>query len=245
MVKLIKEFLVIVSGVLVALVLESAWQDWMDQRLVGNYIQRLQEEVEFNLAELELDRRWTGVGCESGQSAYDALWDEEIESSTQPVLLLDLFVTALNREPLYRTTTYQDLVSTGRLSLIGDSKLREQIISFYEGREAQEVWRPKLDNPYRKIVLQTLPPEWAIETADCITDGQAEYEPDWKQCRVEPANGHEAVIAELRVRPQLRDHLSNRVYWMCNYPRFLDRSREELIELQSALGGYSDAARDG
>lgn len=240
MVKFIKEFLVIVSGVLVALVLESAWQDWMDQRLMGSYIKRLQAEIEFNLEEFKLDRQWAEIGCEAGQNAYDFLWTPDSIESDEGKLLLSTFVTALNREPQYRSSTYQDLVSTGRLSLIENPELRDQIISYYEGRPATEIWRPKIDNPYRDVVFRTVPPDWATEVVKCVTTDSAEYKTGWQECRIGPAGGTEKLISELNVRPQLRDHLAQRVYALCGYPTFLERSRQELIELQSALGGFSD-----
>lgn len=71
--RLAAEFAVIVIGVLVALFMESAWEDRQEAALAEQYLDRMQEELAGNRTALESDELFTEQNCRAAQLAYDGL----------------------------------------------------------------------------------------------------------------------------------------------------------------------------
>ena len=130
------EFVVIVVGVLVALGLESWWQGQEERRLEGAYLEALVEEAETSITSVEgvvgvsnLKRRWlerARIIFEAGLVADSAalFLEGALQGSGVPVV------------PQLSDAVLQDLLSTGRLSLIRDDGQRQAIIRGYSNIDA-------------------------------------------------------------------------------------------------------------
>lgn len=226
------EFAVIVLGVLVALFAQSAWESRQEGQLAEEYLERLREEVRLNREELALDVAFNDVNCAGAEAAWAGLTGRGEGSPEE--LLRSLWLTALNRNADYRTTTYDDLVASGRLRIIRDADLRERIIRYYESDDL-DIWRPDLNAEYRRNVLRTLPPAWTgamLET--CVTfQGLSE---DWASCWVPLEEGPERWVGRIAAIPGIREQLADRTYDVCRFDRYLVQSDSILGELETALG---------
>ena len=158
-IKLMTELGVIIMGVLIALLAENEWSDFKDRTQGREYIVRLVEEAEAQSASSEADRFLASQACASGHAILGHL------NGTDPIpdpaaILRHAVNTAAYSSYQYQRSTYDDLVSTGGLGLIGDATLRERIIRSYNELDGLISFRPLRQDPYRSAVLRVLPPEY-------------------------------------------------------------------------------------
>jgi hypothetical protein len=229
------EFAVIVLGVLVALFMEGAWEDWKERRLAETYIERLQVETAHNRTAIGNDRRMVDLMCPVGESLHREL--NGLSESPDSLLLTQAFVVALHRARSDRTSTYQDLVATGRLALLDDADLRSSLLGYYEGALGNfEAWRPSpQEDLYRQSVLRTLPPEWTSDLVVCLRSADGELRSDWEACAGAPEEGAAPWLQALRNLPEIEAHLADRVYDLCNYGNFVTVAAQALDSLDAAL----------
>jgi len=225
------EFAVIVLGVLVALFMESAWEDRQERELAGEYLERLKDEAGLNRVEMEFDKRFAGINCSASQIAYRGL------SGTTPLpaeaLLRSVWAASLNRVSNYRASTYEDLVASGRLGLIRDAELRDRILGYYENDI--DTWRPSRDADFRRTVFRRLPPDWTTAMVEVCADVN-EMRADWESCWVPVQGGAERWVDELVSVPGFAEQLADRTYSACNFPRFIAEADSVLRELERSLG---------
>lgn len=232
--RVLAEFSIIVVGVLVALLLESALEDWREGRLADRYEERLLAEARFNQDDFRIDREWIEDMCVVGAELERELWTDGPEPDS---LLLRAFVLALHRTNALRTATYRDLVATGNLALLDDLELRNDILDFYENQvENIRTWRPTAENAYRAAVLPRVPTGWSAGVVECVrSDDANRMRPDWRVCGREPGGGAEAVLEGIRAVPGLRDALATRSYDLCTYPGIQGEAEESLDSLLAEL----------
>lgn len=224
------EFLVIVLGVLVALLMESAWQEHQDDQLADEYLERLREDLIFNRDVLESDFEFSRINCDASTLAGQALTGDVDLPAEQVVLYT--WAAALNYTPTYNTATWDDLLASGRIGLIESANLREQIIDLYQ----LDVfgWRPTREDPIREMVFRTLPGKWLADTArECLT--LTGFKDGWEACALERLEGAEALANRLRQKPELIEELNTRNYYACSFPRWLNQYETLLTELEESL----------
>jgi hypothetical protein len=127
-VRSVLELAVIVSGVLIALGVDSAMQDVEDRAIEQQYLVALRDDL-------------SGIAQSSQRSSWDNASAVVSMLEGEMVELVDTvdFVLALGRLSVTRTpqpnrASYEDLLSTGNLRLIRNAELRTALIDFYEFR---------------------------------------------------------------------------------------------------------------
>jgi len=151
------EFLVVVVGILVAMALNSAYQDRQDAAAERDYLQRLSRDLQGTIEAVQEAQAFERKQYDDGILASRAL-----ASTTRPANA-EQVATALShlserRTLLLRNATYLDLVNTGNLRLIRDTAFRDRITGFYQGTEFRfdiinknnTVW---VDESYRQRIL--------------------------------------------------------------------------------------------
>lgn len=130
------EFLVVVTGVMVALALNAWFTGRQNEQSEGVYLSLLSRDIGQTITSLEADTTFQGKQIRDGLLAYRGL--------SAPVAPADrLGVTAAlsrlmaRRTMIARNPTYQDLLSTGNLRLISDRELRDRVVDFFEGTRLQ------------------------------------------------------------------------------------------------------------
>jgi hypothetical protein len=130
------EFLVVVSGILVALALGAFYERRGEQKNEAVYLSLLERDLHTTIADLETEIAFQASQLESGTFAYRA-----ISASTRPERQLEvsraLGKLGVRRTLVLQDPTYQDLLSTGNLRLIHDRALRDRIIDYYESTSLQ------------------------------------------------------------------------------------------------------------
>jgi hypothetical protein len=130
------EFLVIVTGVLVAVALNGFYQRTADRRNEATYLALLSRDIENTIRQLEEKLHFETAQVNEGVTAYRALSNEMPPKNTAEVSLA-LSNLSTRRTMALRDATYQDLLSTGNLRLIRNRALRDQIVDFYGATEAE------------------------------------------------------------------------------------------------------------
>ena len=125
------EFLVIVTGVLVALALNAIYQKRQDRRNEITYLALLRRDIGSTTAQLREKVAFEAGQVETGLKAYRAL---SAAAGTQDRAAVSANLSQLidRRTMILRDATYQDLLSTGNLRLIRNRQLRDRIVDYYE-----------------------------------------------------------------------------------------------------------------
>ncbi|MDX1406423.1 MAG: DUF6090 family protein [Woeseiaceae bacterium] len=127
------EFLIIVTGVLIALALDNWNMERQDRALGREYLGRLLNDV-------RADVRWSDNVLLALQGKIDALEhlrrvreDDAIDAEQANQLLQRLPQTLILsfNAPSVRTGTYDEMMSTGSLAHVTPLSLRESILSYY------------------------------------------------------------------------------------------------------------------
>jgi hypothetical protein len=151
------EFLVIVTGVLVAVALNGWYQRQHDARNQATYLALLSRDIRQTTLQLEEKAAFEAAQLRDGIAAYRAL-----SASVRPANTAE--VAAALRKLVDRRTmalldaTYQDLLSTGNLRLIRNRRLRDQIVEFYGTTSAEyEIMNKNnaffVDEMYNSLVI--------------------------------------------------------------------------------------------
>jgi hypothetical protein len=130
------EFVVIVLGVLVALGLESWWQGRQNRELAEEYVESLITEASAGVATVRstsavsgLKRRWL--------ARANRIFEADLVGDSAAVFLEGVLQgSGIAVVPNLSDAVFEDLQSTGRLSLFGDPEVRRRIIRGYTGLEA-------------------------------------------------------------------------------------------------------------
>ena len=130
------EFLVIVTGVLVAVALNGFYQKWQDGRSEASYLALLSRDLQFTTRQLQEKIAFETDQLNDGLMAYRALSAASRPANTAEVSAA-LSKLSARRTLALRAATYQDLLSTGNLRLIRNRQLRDQIVEYYGSTAAE------------------------------------------------------------------------------------------------------------
>ena len=232
--RLFIEFSVIVLGVLVALLMESAWQDRQDQQLAEEYLERLRDDLQENREVLETDLAFSQQNCQSAQVLLGAFTGAT--GLPPEELVLHAWAAALNYTPDYETSTWDDLLASGRLGLIEDAELRTRIIDLFQADVS--TWRPSRDSEYRVSVFRILPGDWMSRSAsECLS--LTGFRSDWQACALEKMEDAPKVARALENEAGIVEALNTRLYYACNFPRWLNEYRVRFDALEQVLSAQS------
>ncbi len=144
------EFVVIVLGILVALAVDNWSDDRKDRALEREYFSRIKEDLEWDMKEIEEAKRAWILQARAATTLLYLLDDplaESFPTFTDSISAID-FAVALheemdvelgrlvwwvqrNRTFNPRRGTYDELLATGRITVVDDSVLRAAIIDHY------------------------------------------------------------------------------------------------------------------
>jgi type II secretory pathway pseudopilin PulG len=158
--RIVGEFLVIVVGILIALALDNWNQERKDQVLSQEYLERL-------IVDIRADVGWADQALEGLRGKSDGLVfladaaDDNSETTADPSGMLQALPKTLMlafNAPSIRTTTFDDMMSTGRLSLITSIKIRDEVLDYYAlGTNSENRLEGRMTG-YPQSVFENVPP---------------------------------------------------------------------------------------
>lgn len=160
---LLSETLVVVLGVLIALWINDYWSFRQDRVLEREYIHRLLEDVESDIAYIDnevallLTRKFDALETIRPVVYGEQPIPDDVESFLRNVSLAAIGGASSTHWVV--DTTFQDLVSTGNLRLIGDAELRRRIATYYEDFEEFYIRSRDRRTRYSQFVWSAMPGE--------------------------------------------------------------------------------------
>jgi hypothetical protein len=162
------EFLVVVLGVFVALAADR-WQAASSARdMERAYLQRLRMEIAEDTTRLSL----LITRAQQKQAALKELEGAMGAAPWNAAALGQVIRTSLlSLEQDFRTTTYEDLLSTGRWSLLRNPEMRDAIISYFEHIERYVPRIGSRESDYQTLVVgHVLPSAWSGDSVQAFRD---------------------------------------------------------------------------
>jgi hypothetical protein len=145
------EFLIVVVGVVLGFQI-TAWNEQrVDRALEAEYLQRIGDELSDNKAVLESIIRSADGNLLSAPDLTE-FFDGRMAASDYQRLVVAIFEFGTNPLLGFDLTTFDDLVSTGRLRLISDPEVRQAVQRAYAGLERLVPLR----DPYRDEYMAAL-----------------------------------------------------------------------------------------
>jgi len=131
------EGLVIVASILLAFAIDAWWAQRQDRILERQYLSRLSEDLRLGTRQLDNQLDRLGNAMDASRALAAAL-DEGLQSTTDSVLLSQYSVAARTgfvEANLDHAGTYRELQATGRLAIVSDADLRNDLTTYYRNIE--------------------------------------------------------------------------------------------------------------
>ena len=143
----------IVTGVLVALAVETAFDERADENLRNEYISRIKADVVTDKLAIEFRIEFFTAVSNFSRDTLD--WAQSDLPVNKDVLLASFYAAEI-WPFLPNVSTYQDLQSTGNIRLLDDIELRTSLVKYHTQASASRPgWTP-LEN-YREIIRGVIP----------------------------------------------------------------------------------------
>jgi hypothetical protein len=147
------EFVLVVVGVLVALAVDTAFENRRDSELRDEYIERVRADVEHDRQALEYRVQFFNDVQVFSQQFLDWL---DADTLLDNEIVLAAFYSSEIWPFVASQSTYQDLLSTGSIRLIDDINLRTSLATYHnQANTARSGWEPTED--YRRIIRGVIP----------------------------------------------------------------------------------------
>ena len=172
--RMIGEFVLIVVGVLVALMVEAGLESRKDDQLRDEYLSRIKMDLQSDKTALEDRIEFFGDVRNFSQDVVR--WLDDDTEVDQELLLASFYAAEL--WPLTpNTSTYLDLHSTGNIRLLEDIDLRTSMAVYYNKSDSTDSgMNPSED--YREVVRGLIPtPVQDLIRSNCPTTDDADLHP--------------------------------------------------------------------
>lgn len=172
--RLVGEFFLIVIGVLVALMVETALESRADDSLSDEYIARIKDDITADKVVIE-----NRIDFFSDVQSFsnDVLVWSRTERPVDRDLLLASFYAAEIWPFITIVSTYNDLLSTGNIRLLEDIDLRMGLSSYHnKANTSRNGWNPS--EHYREIIRGVIPTDIQSQIRqNCPTTDDLDEEP--------------------------------------------------------------------
>lgn len=127
-VRLAAEFMVIVTGVLVALGVDSWVSSRNDRALEAEYLERLLDDVRYDMAELAFVDSISGLGAAASQQLTSP---EGVDALSDSRLTAAVFVAGNVRRADPSRATFLELINSGQIELIRSMEIRRALAGYH------------------------------------------------------------------------------------------------------------------
>ena len=196
------EILLIVIGVSIALAVDEWRQARNDQSLAGEYVVRLIEELEIDVAGWQRIDELTVVKITALDRASEWLQEPDFSASSVRQFLQDLTTgsrMAYGAGTQTENPTFSELISTGRLGLIKSPTMRRSLMGYHDWGEMSAIRVIARQTLYAPTVYSLTPRDPEFQLRSDLSDEQLE-----KIARRALEIDLEALIVAERNRARLR-----------------------------------------
>ncbi|MGP1275808.1 MAG: hypothetical protein ACQRW7_10345 [Caulobacterales bacterium] len=229
------EFVIVIAGVVIGFQI-NAWNEARGERARERvYLAQL-------IMDLEADA-WIGQTGAGSADQVDAAANRLLtvieggsgaDAVSDAALIVSVPFAGYAYLPLATDATYEEMISTGALSLVRDSELKRALASYYSRNQASRQWDSLLREEqyaYRAATRGLLTREQYAWARASIVSGRLDNSPDFDRAAfIEAARARPAIIDSLRSMGAVQERLRGD-------SRTLQQQAEILgTQLQTALG---------
>ena len=127
----IGEVFLVVIGILIALQVNNWNQNRIDKNAAVDFEARLLEDIYEEKALLESVSKYQSTVKKYALYAMEVLESGELNDNDGSDFLISLYQASQLQYPTTATSTYQELLSAGKIGIIADDSLRSGIITYY------------------------------------------------------------------------------------------------------------------
>jgi hypothetical protein len=220
------EFVVIVVGVLVALAVDQWRNENENRRVEAEYLARIKEDLRADIENFRGLEEIFAIKAQTTQSLRDHP-ESDLEFRSPDDLLQRLVLSSFVALPDSISTTFDELMSTGRFALIQDVDQRDALSRYYSGFEhiSKILFEPTGD--YKKVLWESLPGE---------LQRRAKSESEFSNPE-EIRDGIKKLLADPRLKPAANAEMVY-AYKLSYYLSEYREQAEELLELLEKADGY-------
>jgi len=220
------EFVVIVIGVLAALAVDQWRNENEDRRIEAEYLARIKEDLRADIDKFHILEKIFAIKFQTTRGLRDHP-ESDLLSKSPDDLLQDLVFSGYVALPDSISTTFDELMSTGRFALIQSVNQRDALSQYYSGFEhiSEIMFEPP--GGYKKILWESFPGELLLRSQS------------WREATSpqEIRDGMQKLLAD----PRLKTAANAEMIYADALIYYLSGSRqqaEELLELLAQAGEY-------
>ena len=152
------EIAIIVVGILLAISLDNCNDARIARRTEHEYVTRLAEDLRTDTTTFNFVDR--ALGRKAAALTFSDSIIKGVAALPDTLMFLQALVLGSNfswNQPRVRTTTFEELQSTGNLRLLRDQKLRTQVVRYYTSAEADYLRIAGRRTRYGPLTYELLP----------------------------------------------------------------------------------------
>jgi hypothetical protein len=220
------EFVVIVIGVLVALAVDQWRNENEDRRIEAEYLARIKEDLRTDIDAFHRLEKIFTIKFQTTRDLRDHP-ESDLLSKSPEELLQDLVSSGYVALPDSISTTFDELMSTGRFALIQSVNQRDALSRYYSGFEhiSKIMFEPPGD--YKKVLWESFPGQMLLRSQSGRETSS-------------PQQIHEG-LQKLLADPRLKTAANAEMIYADALSFYLSSSRrqaEELLELLEQSGEH-------
>jgi hypothetical protein len=229
--KALKEFVLIVMGVLVALWVEGWRESREDRQSEQRYLAGLATDLRADLAEMDSATVWSRRFLQSSKVVLAFLEGADVQPDS---LIQAVTVAGWQYPPTFSTHTIDDLRSTGNLRLLRDDSLKRAISSYYQTlRRFERLRQPLIDRVWSKYdarVGEILSPRQRLTANETFYGPHPGGEDiPWPDARPEE------IRTTFQNRPELREALNDAIFAAVEQQAYVNEIRAAAKRMLEAV----------
>jgi len=205
--RLFAETGVIVLSILLALGVDEVRDVRRDRAFEREYLERLLHDVVGNTAALNGQRTAETSQIENARVVYPLVSRGDWGTTDTETMIVAAYNASPSPTPTWVDDTFEELKSTGRMTLIRSADLRSQLLAYYRFLGAQDYTYQLMSTEYRDAVRARMDPDLQLRIRDdcddrdvgCLVDIQSPDTRaflDWLTANQELADGLRRVIVQ-------------------------------------------------
>ena len=143
------DFFIVVVGVFIGIQVSNWDQGRKNNALAADYVERIKVDIAEQVSLLNHMSNYYELVYRHGQAAIDA-FDQPTESLGSE-FLVDLFQSSQRLNFLVNQSTYDELLSTGRIANISNKRVRNLITNYYRRISSSNITVNEI-SPYRRLI---------------------------------------------------------------------------------------------
>jgi hypothetical protein len=228
--RLTAEAIIIIASILLALGVDEWRDEKRDRELENEYLVRLIEDLDSNITILEIQRRGDTTKVANARAVYPLVssgnWGE-LDSTT---VITASYNASPAATPSWTDDTFEELKSTGRLGLIQNTNIRQNLSAYYRYLDAQDWAYQLISTEYRDAIRARLDPDIQLDIRE-----QCETRKVGCRMPIDTAEAEE-YISWLTNNQSLADGLRRViVQWTRGASEYLPKVEERTLELRSLI----------